>query len=140
MDDALRHNTEVTIVGVTYARLIEMINGWSIVFSPDDQYSVRYVGSNNNLFDIENLILNQNQVQVIANNSAGLITVPVAGGLTTAEAADLRQVRDIIEGDHIEDNVSQRINKKGTTIPVLQKQVKGSLLQPDIVISTTDDP
>lgn len=77
LDDAIRHNTEVTVAGTTFARTIEVINGFSITFTPDAQYTVRLAGSNNNLFDVENGVLNQNQVQVIAQNSAGLI---VSGG------------------------------------------------------------
>lgn len=75
-DTPINHNTEVAIAGITYARLIEMINGYSIVFTPDSQWSVRLVGSNNDMFDIENGKLNQNQVQVIPSNSAGLIAAP----------------------------------------------------------------
>ena len=99
--DPIDHNTEVTVAGVTYSRFIEMINGYSIVFLPDEQWSVRLVGSNNNLFDIEEGILVQNQVQVIPTNSAGLqranidnlekimknkmITDPITGILTIYE-------------------------------------------------------
>jgi len=77
-----KHNTEVTVAGTTFARTIEIINGYSITFTPDSQWSVRLSGSNNNLFDSENGILNQNQVQVIGQNSAGLVKVespPSAG-------------------------------------------------------------
>lgn len=70
---AIRHNTEVTVAGTTFARTIEVINGYSVTFTPDSQWSVRFIGSNNNIFDVENGILNQNQVQVIPSNSAGLI-------------------------------------------------------------------
>jgi hypothetical protein len=66
------HNTEVTVAGVTYARFIEIVNGYSVTFE-NGAYTVRLVGSNNNIFDVENGILNQNTVQVIAGNSAGLI-------------------------------------------------------------------
>jgi hypothetical protein len=82
--DTHRHNTQVTIAGITYARTIEIINGYSITFE-DGQYSVRLAGSNNNFFDVENGILNQNQVQVIANNSAGLQIVSTGSGLSTEE-------------------------------------------------------
>jgi hypothetical protein len=75
-DTPIDHNAEYTVAGVTYARKIEMINGYNLTFTPDAQWSVRLAGSNNNLFDIENGILNQNQVQVIPQNSAGLITSP----------------------------------------------------------------
>lgn len=80
-EDAIDHNTEYTVAGVTYARKVEMINGYSLVYSPDSQWTVRYTGSNNNLFDVENGVLNQNQVQVISANSAGLI-VTSSGGTT----------------------------------------------------------
>lgn len=77
------HNTEVTIAGVTFARTLEIVNGYSITFE-DGQYTVRLEGSNNNFFDVENSILNQNQVQIIAGNSAGLI-VGSGSGLSTQE-------------------------------------------------------
>lgn len=73
-DTAFTHNTEVTVAGVTYARTIEIINGYSIEFE-DGQYTVRLSGSNNNFFDVEAGILEQNQVQVISTNSAGLVVV-----------------------------------------------------------------
>jgi len=73
MDDAFIHNTAVTVAGTTFARTIEFINGYSITFSPDTLWSARLEGSNNNIFDIEGGILNQNSVQVIPTNSAGLI-------------------------------------------------------------------
>ena len=80
-----KHNTEVTVAGVTFARFLEIINGYSITFTPDTQWSVRLVGSNNNFFDIENGILNQNQVQVIPGNSAGLQTVVSGSGVTAGD-------------------------------------------------------
>ena len=72
--DTHRHNPEVTIAGVTYAKTIEIINGYSIEFE-DGQYTVIIEGSNNNFHDVLNGILVQNQVQVIPTNSAGLIVV-----------------------------------------------------------------
>lgn len=72
--DTHKHTQETTIVGITYARFVEILSPYSIQFTPDAQYSVRLTGSNNNIFDVENSILVQNQVQIIANNSAGLIS------------------------------------------------------------------
>jgi hypothetical protein len=86
-EDTHRHNTEVTVAGTTFARSIEIINGYSVTFTPDSQWSVRLVGSNNNFFDVENGVLNQNQVQVIPSNSAGLIVAP-GSGATAEEVAD----------------------------------------------------
>ena len=86
-DTMYQHNTEVgPIVGTTYARTIEIINGWSVQFLPDSQWSVQLEGSNNNIWDIQGGVLVQNQVQVIPTNSAGLI---VGGSGSGASAADV---------------------------------------------------
>lgn len=80
------HNTEVTIAGVTYARSIKILAPYSITFE-NGQYSVRLEGSNNNIWDIGGGILNQNQVQVIPTNAAGLI---VSGsGVTQQDKTDI---------------------------------------------------
>jgi hypothetical protein len=86
--DTHEHATEVTVAGVTYARFITIINSYSITFE-DGQYSVRLSGSNNNFFDVENGILNQNQVQVIPGNSAGLIKVVSGSGVTQQDKEDI---------------------------------------------------
>lgn len=85
--DTHRHNTEVTVAGTTFARVIEIINGYSVEFE-DGAYTVRLAGSNNNIFDVENGILVQNQVQVIAQNSAGLIVLAGGVAATPAQIAD----------------------------------------------------
>lgn len=85
-DTMYRHNTEVgPIVGTTYARTIEIINGWSVQFTPDTQWSVQLEGSNNNIWDIQGGVLVQNQVQVIPTNSAGLIVGTGGSGASAAE-------------------------------------------------------
>ena len=78
------HNTEVSVSGVTYARIIEILSPYSVKFE-DGSYSVRLIGSNNNIFDIEQGILVQNQVQVIPTNSGGLIVTQGGGSSLTAE-------------------------------------------------------
>ena len=82
MDPAFNHNGEVTIAGGTLARVIEQISGYVLEFE-DLTYTVRLAGSNNNLFDVENGVLQQNQVQVIAQNSAGLIVVQSGDNVDT---------------------------------------------------------
>lgn len=77
-EDPMRHFTQVTISGVTYARLIEVINGYNVTFTPNTQWTARLQGSNNNIFDVQGGVLNQNQVQVIPNNSAGLINADIS--------------------------------------------------------------
>lgn len=67
--DTHRHNTEVTLSGLTYARIIEIINGYTVEFE-DGQYTINCVGANHNLADVKIV----NQSSLIVNNAAGLIT------------------------------------------------------------------
>lgn len=87
MPNAFIHNTEVTVAGTTFARTIEFINGYSVEFE-DGSYSVRLAGSNNNIFDVENGILVQNTVQVIAQNSAGLTSPNITSAVWDAAIGD----------------------------------------------------
>jgi len=63
------HNTEVTLGGLSYARVIEILPPYTVTFE-DGQYAVNLIGSNNNIADRTNV----NQVSVRPNNSAGLIS------------------------------------------------------------------
>lgn len=65
--DTHRHNTETTLGGLTYARVIEIINGYTVTFE-DGQYAVNLVGANSNVADVVNV----NQVSVRSANSAGM--------------------------------------------------------------------
>ena len=80
-EDMHSHNTEVTVAGVTYARVVQVLSPYQVEFE-DGQYSVRLVGSNNNLF--ADGVLVRNQVGIIATNSAGLIVTDVPGEPTVA--------------------------------------------------------
>ena len=82
------HNTEVTVAGTTLARQVLVLNPYSIEFE-DGQYSVQLTGSNNNIFDVAAGILNQNQVQVIPGNSAGLTAVLTPQSIRDAMALAL---------------------------------------------------
>lgn len=62
------HNTEVILSGVTYARIVEIVNGYTITFE-DGAYSVQLVGANSNIVDVTNF----NTVRPLAANSAGLV-------------------------------------------------------------------
>lgn len=66
---AITHNhyTTVTVGGVTLARVVEIINGYTVTFE-NGSYAVNLVGANSNIADITNL----NTVSVRAANSAGL--------------------------------------------------------------------
>jgi len=77
------HNTIVTVGGVTLARVVEIINGYTVTFE-DGSYAVNLVDANSNIADVVNL----NTVSIRAANSAGLIQTtiwdePIAGHLTT---------------------------------------------------------
>jgi len=50
------------------------------------------------------------------------------------------KILDILEGDHIERSDRVIINKKNTTVAVLDKQIFGSLLKSNVVISTLEQP
>lgn len=64
------HNTSVLLGGIEYARIIEIINGYTVTFEEKAQpYAVNFVGSNNNILDVANL----GTVSFRSNNSAGLI-------------------------------------------------------------------
>lgn len=82
------HNTQVEIVGVTYARAIKILAPYSIEYE-DGQYTVLLQGSNNNIFDVANGILVQNQVQVIPGNAAGLQVVTTGSGVTEQDKVDI---------------------------------------------------
>ncbi len=110
------HNTPVTVAGTTFARTFEIINGYSVQFE-NLTYSVRLSGSNNNIFDVENGILVQNNVQVIAQNSAGLVVTGITG-LTTQESTDLANIRKNLENKMVTDpatGVQTSFEDDGTT-------------------------
>jgi len=74
------HNTEVTLGGVTLARTVEIVNGYTVTFE-NGVYAVNAVGANSNIADVMNL----NNVSLRTFNSAGLQTVTSGSGLSTDE-------------------------------------------------------
>ena len=88
--DTHTHNTQVLLGGVIYARIIEMINGYTVTFE-DGQYAVNLFESNNNIGDVVNV----NQVSIRTNNSAGLIVDP---GISELLAYDGYIVYDEVNG------------------------------------------
>lgn len=68
-DDTHIHSTEVVLGTTTYARVIEVVNGYTVTFE-DGMYGVDLTGANSNVADV----LNRNQVSVRSNNAAGLTT------------------------------------------------------------------
>ena len=76
------HNTEVNLGGVVYARVVEILDPYSITFE-DAHYAVNLYGANSNVGDKVNV----NSVSVRSANSAGL-TNPVAGQVWNALLVD----------------------------------------------------
>jgi len=89
--DTHRHNTEVTVGGVTLARVVEFINSYQVEFETG-QYAVNLVGANTNLSDVAVV----NQVSIRSGNTAGLIVGEGADPLDVADA-----VWDEAVADHV---------------------------------------
>lgn len=68
--DTHRHVTEALLSGIPYARLVEILDPYTVEFE-DGQYTVVLVGANTNLGDVKVA----NQVSLTTNNSAGLINL-----------------------------------------------------------------
>lgn len=69
--DTQKNASPTTLGGITYARVLEVIDPYTITFE-DDIYVVQLTGSNNNIIEKTN----PNQVSIQGNNAAGLIQVP----------------------------------------------------------------
>lgn len=93
-----RHNSTVTLSGVTYARTFEIINRYTVTFE-DGTYSVRCVGANHNLADVKNI----NQVSLIVGNSAGLIQVVQGSGLSTTQDERLARIEKFLRNKRVTD-------------------------------------
>jgi hypothetical protein len=116
------HNTAVTIAGVTYARLIEILAPYTIEFEDFGHpgYTILMYGSNNNIFAEGIIVTNHNSV--LGQNSAGLIQVSSGSGLSTEEHDKLMTLpaETDITAD-IDANSTQliAIKKKANMIPGL---------------------
>jgi hypothetical protein len=86
----VNHSTSVTLDGIDYARILEIINGYTLTFEETGTpYKVFLKGSNNNILTVSNL----GTVQIAPNNSAGLINVTeiqhgVFNGVVTLDAVN----------------------------------------------------
>lgn len=67
--DTHSHSPPVEVGGVTLARVVEIINDYTVTFE-DGQYAVNLSGANSNVGDRVNV----NQVSIRSANSAGLVT------------------------------------------------------------------
>lgn len=118
--DTHRHNTAVTLAGVTYARTFEIINGYTVTFEPTGSpYTVKCVGANHNIGDVKNV----NHVSLIVGNSAGLIQVSTnsGSGLSTEQAEQLALVLKLLRNKQITDPTTGKMtvyDDNGTTVLV----------------------
>ena len=116
------HNPEVTVAGITYARVVEIINGYSVTFEDTaSAYTVRIINSNNNIFDVDNGVLNPTSlVTVVPTNAAGLIVTGVSG-LLPAESARLTLIANLAEADEFFDESAGLLHYyiKGTVTDII---------------------
>ena len=107
--DTHRHNTELVLSGTTYARSVEIINGYTVAFEDvGSHYTVRCVGANHNIADV--LIFND--VNLIIGNSAGLQIVTSGSGLSTEQDAlltALAKIHGLITGTPLVVSTSSRV-------------------------------
>jgi len=68
MPNTHNHVAPISVGGVTLARVVELINDYTVTFE-DGQYAVNLAGANSNVGDLVNV----NQVSVRSANSAGLL-------------------------------------------------------------------
>lgn len=124
------HNPEYTVAGVTYARKVELINGyrWRLE-DTGAHYTCRLAGSNNNLFDVANgVFIPHGNVTLIPGNSAGLQTVNTASPDFAAMAAQVASLLELAQADEIHTAASIVKKRRGTEDVLLQKDVSGSSL------------
>lgn len=78
--DIVRNTTPLTVAGITLARVVEIINGYTLTFE-DGPWAVNIIGGNSNVADV----VNKNQVSVNTSNSAGAV---LSGGADPQVVAD----------------------------------------------------
>lgn len=81
------HVAPISVGGVTLARVIEIINDYTVTFE-NGTYAVNITGANSNIGDRVNL----NTVQVRSANSAGLIQIVSGSGLSTEQDQRLTDI------------------------------------------------
>ena len=118
-DTTHTHNAPVTVGGITLARVVELINGYTVTFE-DLQYAVNLVGANNNVGDVVNL----NQVSIRSGNTAGLIDNFKIDELWRIHGMDTKNVLTVTSTTRDASNtdsgveISQTITDAGGTVTV----------------------
>ena len=96
------HNTEVIVGGVVLARVISIVNGYTLTFE-DGSYAVNLDGANSNLLDVANL----NSVQIRSANSAGLIVTDGGTGGNCDETVIAEAVWNTLVNSRPDDSFGQ---------------------------------
>lgn len=118
--DTHRHRETVTISGTTMARVVQIINGYTVTFE-DGDYRVNLKGANTDIHDVG--ILNKNGVLVIPSNSAGLVEVTSGSGLSPAQATQLDEIEKRVKSDAVHDDTTVTIYEEGTATVIVTKNV-----------------
>lgn len=147
--DIVRNTPPLTFSGLTLARVVEVINSYTITFE-SGAYNVNVTGGNSNVADVTN----KNSVGVNTANSAGLVNVAGGGSLTAAEvwaflidglsAQDRLKVltdsvafvKDVVEADEVYTPTLARKLRKGTAVVLIEKTVSGgAVASPPITLT-----
>lgn len=134
--DTHEHVQESTLSGVTYARQVKIINGYTVTFE-DGQYTVRCVGANHNLGDVKNV----NQVSLIIGNSGGLIVTSSSGGSSGPTASQIAtEVWERLLASHTNPlTMGGMVNILNTRTQSILNYVTGLDLKIDITNAKLDD-
>lgn len=120
------HNAPVTVGGTTLARVVEIINGYTVTFE-DGQYAVQAKGANSNIADV----MNVNQVSLRTFNTAGLITVVSGSGVTEQDKLDI--------ADRVWDEMIAQHTTEGSTAEALSEAAEGGGATPEEIADAVWD-
>ena len=107
------HNTAVEISGVNIARVVRIINGYSVTFE-EGAYSVNLSGGNSNISDVANF----NTVRVNSNNTAGLQVVETRAPLSDVQNDALIGAFTLVQLLRKYESNKTKINEADNTLTV----------------------
>lgn len=120
--DTHRHNTAVTLSGVTYARTFEIINQYTVTFeNTGSPYTVRMTGANHNIADVTNF---DGSVSLIVGNSAGLIVTNTGGGGATAAQVWQHAIENGLTAEQLLRIITAALSGQSTGIGTTQEHYK----------------
>jgi len=107
------HNPPVSVGGVTLARVIELVNDYTVTFE-NGNYAVNLVGGNSNVADKVNL----NTVSVRAANSAGLVHSREIEELHKLQGLKSGSPMTVTPTSRTVDTITQTISTSGSDVTV----------------------